>query len=144
MTHLVFSAVLTKTGGNLSATSPEEMQTCYLRNAIGFVIVMQNVIQCLALQAVIAVIGTRMGSVSQNWYSEAYAYRASKIALHMFAKCVAVEYEGKYGVLLLNPGRIGTVPLQASVNGLLKAIESTNIDTEFRFVQYNAEIIPYW
>lgn len=39
-----------------------------------------------------------MVSVSQKWYIEAYAYRASMAALCMVAKCVSVEYEWKYGM----------------------------------------------
>ncbi len=143
ITHFIYNAGMVQVGGSLHTATVQQMQSVYSVNTVGFVRTIQAVMKNLAAEAVIAVVGSRMGSISQNWYGEAYAYRASKAALNIICKGISVEYEDQFAVVMLHPGRIGSVPLTEGVQGMLNAVQATDIDSEFRFVNYNAELIPW-
>ena len=119
------------------------MQNVYSVKSIGFVRIIQGVKKNSAHEAVIAATSSRMGSVSQNSYAGTFAYRATKATRSFICKGISDEYQDKNAVVVLHPGRIGSVPLKDGMRVMLNAIQAPEIDSEFRFINYNAELIPW-
>lgn len=80
---------------------------------------------------------SRMGSISDNSSGGYYGYRASKTALNMLTKSLALDLKDeKIGCLLLHPGYVamamvghkGNVTLKESVAGLTKIIEKATLE----------------
>lgn len=101
---------------------------------------------------VIASITSRMGSIADNGSGGAYAYRASKAALNMLNKSMALDltHQGIITVVL-HPGWVRTdmggrgakLPVDESVAGLLEVVEGlTEIDSG-RFFDWRGQEIPW-
>lgn len=100
----------------------------------------------------IAMITSRMGSVSDNGSGAYYGYRASKAALNAFGKSLAIDLKPKgIAVALLHPGFVQTrmvgfngdiSPAQAAA-GLAQRIEELNLDNTGSFWHSNGELLPW-
>ena len=94
---------------------------------------------------------SKVGSIDDNGSGGSYIYRASKSAINQVAKSLSIDLQFKARFVLLHPGYVktdmtggaGLIDTRTSVQGLLKAIEATNNDTPFRFVDYKADLIPW-
>ena len=100
---------------------------------------------------VLAVLSSKVGSVHDNGSGGAYAYRASKSALNCICKSLSVDLAGQVSMVLLHPGYVrtemtgmnGLIDADESVEGMLRAVESTDSTVGFRWVDYKAELIPW-
>ena len=100
----------------------------------------------------VAMITSRMGSVSDNGSGAYYGYRASKAALNAFGKSLAIDLKPKgIAVALLHPGFVQTrmvgfngdiSPAQAAA-GLAQRIEELNLDNTGSFWHSNGELLPW-
>tara|TARA_B110000211_G_C14025253_1_gene529491 strand:- start:734 stop:1420 length:687 start_codon:yes stop_codon:yes gene_type:complete len=100
----------------------------------------------------IAMITSRMGSVSDNGSGAYYGYRASKAALNAFGKSLAIDLKPKgIAVALLHPGFVQTrmvgfngdiSPAQAAA-GLAQRIEELNLENTGSFWHSNGELLPW-
>ena len=100
----------------------------------------------------IAMITSRMGSVSDNGSGAYYGYRASKAALNAFGKSLAIDLKPKgIAVALLHPGFVQTrmvgfngdiSPAQAAA-GLAQRIEELNLEITGSFWHSNGELLPW-
>ena len=100
----------------------------------------------------IAMITSRMGSVSDNGSGAYYGYRASKAALNAFGKSLAIDLKPKgIAVALLHPGFVQTrmvgfngdiSPAQAAA-GLAQRIEELNLENTGSFWHSNGEVLPW-
>ena len=100
----------------------------------------------------VAMITSRMGSVSDNGSGAYYGYRASKAALNAFGKSLAIDLKPKgIAVALLHPGFVQTrmvgfngdiTPAQAA-SGLAQRIEELNLENSGSFWHSNGEILPW-
>lgn len=100
----------------------------------------------------VAMITSRMGSVSDNGSGAYYGYRASKAALNAFGKSLAIDLKPKgIAVALLHPGFVqtrmvgfnGDITPQQAANGLAQRIEELNIDNTGSFWHSNGESLPW-
>ena len=81
----------------------------------------------------------------------AYSYSASKAAVNIIAKGVAVEYGPRVAVVILHPGYVATrmndyegpVTVEDSVAGMLRAVQNTVADRDARFISYTGEEVPW-
>jgi len=125
-------------------------------NSIAPMLVAQSFVPLLgkrseSLFPVIAFVSSKVGSVDDNGSGGAYAYRSSKSALNTVAKSLSIDLGDEARVVLLHPGWVrtdmtngnGLIDADASVLGLLKAVEATDASTPFRFVDYKACQIPW-
>ena len=100
----------------------------------------------------VAMITSRMGSVSDNGSGAYYGYRASKAALNAFGKSLSIDLKPKgVAVALLHPGFVQTrmvgfngdiTPAQAAA-GLAQRIEELNFQNTGSFWHSNGELLPW-
>ena len=128
----------------------------YEINTIAPLLMAQNFIPLMGkrseeLYPVLSILSSKVGSVDDNGSGGAYAYRSSKSALNNIAKSLSVDLGGEARVVLLHPGYVrtdmtngnGFIDVDESVGGMLNAVEATNVNTGFRFVDYKACLIPW-
>jgi len=103
-------------------------------------------------KAVIANIGSKMGSVADNTSGGCYAYRAAKGALVGISRSMAVDLiHSDVRVLTLHPGWVrtdmtghnGLIDVDESVAGMVDVIARANDYTPGEFVAYDGKVIPY-
>jgi NAD(P)-dependent dehydrogenase (short-subunit alcohol dehydrogenase family) len=100
----------------------------------------------------IAHVTSLMGSIADNSSGGAYAYRASKAALNMFNKNLALEL-GRDGFIcvVLNPGWVKTdlggehAPLAVadSVRGLLRVLDDVVAADNGTFINHDGRRLPW-
>lgn len=103
----------------------EWLARVYRINAIGPALVARHFLPLLPRKApaTFAAIGARVGSVSDNRLGGWYGYRASKAALHMMIRNIAIEWGRRNDraiAVALHPGTVDTplsAPFQANVPG---------------------------
>ncbi|EGU32609.1 C factor cell-cell signaling protein [Vibrio ichthyoenteri ATCC 700023] len=109
----------------------------------------------------LATISARVGSIEDNRLGGWYSYRASKAALNMLLKTIAIEWQRTMihgAVLSLHPGTTDTplsAPFQANVPqgklfksqrvacDLIGLIEAVTPQQSGAFWAYNGEVIPW-
>lgn len=100
----------------------------------------------------IAMITSRMGSVSDNGSGAYYGYRASKAALNAFGKSLAIDLKPKgVAVALLHPGFVqtrmvgfnGDITPAKAAEGLAQRIEELDLDNTGTFWHSNGEVLPW-
>ncbi|KAF2639268.1 3-oxoacyl-reductase [Massarina eburnea CBS 473.64] len=96
---------------NLSAINLETLQKMFAVNTFGPLLVTQALLPNLlkASAPKIAVMSSRMGSISDNGSGGQYAYRASKAGVNAIFKSLAVDLKEKgVVVVVLHPGIVRT------------------------------------
>lgn len=93
-----------------------------------------------------------MGSMDDNTSGGYYAYRASKSALNMITKSLAVDLS-KFGinVIALHPGWVktdmggqsGLLEVQQSIEYMISTIRNANKDVAGKMLNYDGKIIPW-
>ncbi|KAG1696178.1 hypothetical protein DVH05_018711 [Phytophthora capsici] len=96
---------------------------------------------------------SRMGSITDNGSGGVYGYRASKTALNMVTKSLAVDLaKEKIGCLLLHPGYVntamvgfqGTVSPEDSVKGLTKIIANAKLEDSAKMFHFEkGDVLPW-
>mmetsp|Transcript_7855 Transcript_7855/g.15448 ORF Transcript_7855/g.15448 Transcript_7855/m.15448 type:complete len:348 (+) Transcript_7855:39-1082(+) len=141
--------------GNPAVTSAGMLETFQI-NAVGPLLVAQafTPLMCPPTKdaiPILSILTSKVGSVDDNTSGGAYAYRASKSALNNIAKSLHVDLYPRATVVLLHPGYVktdmtggqGLIETEESVDGMLRAVEATNAQTPFRFVDFKACRIPW-
>ena len=104
----------------------------------------------VAKNPICAQISSTMGSITENTSGGFHSYRASKAALNMIFKSVAIDHDW-LTVLQLHPGWMKTkmggdnapVSPATSANGLWKIISSANHSHSGSFLDYQGRHIPW-
>jgi len=98
---------------SLRELDPEWMMENYRINAVGPALVAKHFLPIMAKQGPIcfAALSARVGSISDNRLGGWHSYRASKSALNMFIRNIAIEWQRKNAqsvVVGLHPGTVET------------------------------------
>ena len=98
---------------SLRELDPEWMMENYRINAVGPALVAKHFLPIMAKQGPIcfAALSARVGSISDNRLGGWHSYRASKAALNMFIRNIAIEWQRKNPqsvVVGLHPGTVET------------------------------------
>jgi NAD(P)-dependent dehydrogenase (short-subunit alcohol dehydrogenase family) len=98
---------------SLRELDPEWMMQNYRINAVGPALVAKHFLPIMAKQGPIcfAALSARVGSISDNRLGGWHSYRASKSALNMFIRNIAIEWQRKNAqsvVVGLHPGTVET------------------------------------
>jgi len=102
--------------------------------------------------AKVAFITSRMGSIEDNSSGGAYGYRASKAALNIVAKSLAIDLKpAGVAVAILHPGMVktdmvgphGQVEPEEAGHGLVQRIDELTLDTSGGFWHANGERLPW-
>jgi NAD(P)-dependent dehydrogenase (short-subunit alcohol dehydrogenase family) len=106
----------------------------------------------LAAGAKIVAITSQLGSLAENDSGGLYAYRASKAALNMGMRSLAIDWRDSGLILLmLHPGWVRTdmggpsAPLspQESVQGMVRIIDAATTADHGRFLAYDGRALPW-
>lgn len=98
---------------SLRELDPEWMMENYRINGVGPALVAKHFLPIMAKQGPIcfAALSARVGSISDNRLGGWHSYRASKAALNMFIRNIAIEWQRKNAqsiVVALHPGTVET------------------------------------
>jgi NAD(P)-dependent dehydrogenase (short-subunit alcohol dehydrogenase family) len=98
---------------SLRELDPEWMMENYRINAVGPALVAKHFLPIMAKQGPIcfAALSARVGSISDDRLGGWHSYRASKAALNMFIRNIAIEWQRKNAqsvVVALHPGTVET------------------------------------
>lgn len=98
---------------SLRELDPEWMMENYRINAVGPALVAKHFLPIMAKQGPVcfAALSARVGSISDNRLGGWHSYRASKSALNMFIRNIAIEWQRKNAqsvVVGLHPGTVET------------------------------------
>ncbi|KAG1696286.1 hypothetical protein DVH05_018833 [Phytophthora capsici] len=146
-------------GGGLDVTTKEDMMRQFEVNTVGPFLLTRALLPNLRLavaargQAFVAQITSRMGSIDDNGSGGSYGYRASKTALNMVTKSLALDLQSeKIGCLLLHPGYVktaiinftGTVEPDDSVAGMVRIIERAKPGDELKMFHFEkGDALPW-
>ena len=156
LTHIIHNAGIYGPRGGFGTVSQQDMMDVFRVNTIAPLLVAQTFVPYMKknnnnINPCIAILTSKVGSVDDNGSGGSYPYRASKSACNIVAKSLSIDLHGDVNVVLLHPGYVrtdmtggmGLIDKEESVSGLLKAIESTDNSTPFRWVDFKACLIPW-
>ena len=143
----------TKGGQSLDGIAPDDMLEVFNVNCVGSLRVVKHLKgRVIAAQGVIANVSSKMGSSADNSSGGTYAYRASKAALVIVSKSMAVDLQTDgVRVITLHPGWVqtdmthhsGLIDVEQSVAGMTNVIEHVNDYETGQFVAFDGKIVPY-
>ena len=142
-----------ESGQSLETVTPEEMSVVFDVNCVGPLRVVQHLRNRLVNgRGVIANISSKMGSSADNTSGGCYAYRASKAALVIVSKSMAVDLQPHgVGVITLHPGWVrtdmtdhsGLIDVVTSVAGMTHVIDRIADYDLGAFVAFDGKVIPF-
>jgi NAD(P)-dependent dehydrogenase (short-subunit alcohol dehydrogenase family) len=121
-------------------------------NAIGPLRVTEALLPNLGAGAKVAMITSRMGSMTDNGSGGYYAYRMSKAALNAAGVSLAQDLRPRgIAVALLHPGFVqtqmvgfaGDISPQEAAERLIARIDALTLDTSGSFWHSNGELLPW-
>ena len=132
----------------------EQWQDVLTVNTIAPHIITETLIDNLlaGAPAKVAFVTSKMGSIGDNGYGNAYIYRSSKAGLNAVIKSIAIDLaEKQITTVALHPGWVKTrmggdnaiIDTDTSVNGMTKIIDELNSENSGSFVAYDGQIIPW-
>lgn len=144
----------------LDAVSASGLARAFQINAIGRGLILRECIPLLARQerSIFGVLSARVGSISDNHLGGWYGYRASKAAGNMLLQTAAIESNRtrpKAVFAALQPGTVvsrlsqpfsrghDTVTAQASVTGMLAALDALVARAQAWFIDYRGNHIEW-
>ena len=140
-------------GQSLDNINAQTMMDVFEVNCVGALHVVQTLKnKLLRARGVIANISSKMGSSEDNTSGGCYAYRASKAALVIVSKSMAVDLEPQgVRVITLHPGWVktdmtghtGEITAEESVSGMCKVIENIDQYTPGDFIDWEQQQVPY-
>lgn len=131
-----------------------EMEHFFAVNAIGPLRVTRALLPALRSGADKKIVNltSRMGSIEDNSSGAAYSYRASKAALNMVTRSLAVDL-GPQGFIcaVLHPGWVMTdmggkpapVAPEDSISGMLRVIAALSADDNGKFYDFTGATVPW-
>lgn len=130
----------------------QTMMHQYEVNAIGPLKVTEALLPSLKPGSKVAIITSRMGSMTDNDSGGHYGYRMSKAAVNMAGTSLSVDLKPK-GIIvgLLHPGYVktdmtgnqGFIDTKQSAQGLLNRIEKLNMENTGTFWHAEGEQLPW-
>lgn len=143
---------------DMVTTTKEDLMRHFEVNAVGPFLMTRAFLPNLRLavkasgSAFVVQTTSRMGCISDNSSGGFYGYRASKTALNMITKSLAVDLKDeKIGCLLLHPGYVatemvfnkGNVTPKESVVGLTKIIENATLEDSAKIFHFEGHVLPW-
>lgn len=129
----------------------DAMTRQFLINALGPLKVTTALLPAMAVDAKVGIVTSRMGSIDDNTSGGYYGYRASKAAVNMIGKSLAVDLaDAGIAVALLHPGMVatdmtghrGVTPAHAA-EGLISRMDALTMDGSGGFWHAEGEPLPW-
>ena len=144
---------------SIRSLQPESFEQVFQINTLGPMLVAKHFLPYMNKSKTTAftALSARIGSISDNGLGGWYSYRASKAALNMMLKCLAIESRTRYPDLIitgLHPGTVNTglsepfkknVPAEKlfsaeqSANHLLAVINNLLIDDSGKILAWDGQ-----
>jgi NAD(P)-dependent dehydrogenase (short-subunit alcohol dehydrogenase family) len=123
-------------------------------NALGPLRVTEALLPCLGPGSKVAIITSRVGSLTDNTSGGLYGYRMSKAAANMAGVSLAHDLKGRgIAVILLHPGMVRTeltkgmagesIEPEEAARGLLARIDELTLESTGSFRHANGEWLPW-
>ncbi len=148
---------------SLKQINSEHLMRYFQVNSIGAVLLAKHLLPLFrhSDRSIFASISAKIGSIGDNQLGGWYGYRASKAALNMFMRTVAIEYSRKSPktiVVTLHPGTTNTrlskpfqknvpadklFPVERTVNQLLGVIEKLEKGDSGQFFSWDGSELPW-
>ena len=137
---------------SLDTLNLDEIRHQFEINSLGPIRVTRALLPNLQPGCKVAIVTSRMGSISDNTSGGHYGYRMSKAAVNMAGASLAHDLKSKdIAVVLLHPGYVstdmtdysGSVQPEESVRGLLARIDELDVGTTGSFRHMNGETLPW-
>lgn len=149
--------LLINNAGVLASETLDDMSAATIEyqfrvNALGPVLVTQLLKEQLVKGAKVALITSRMGSMTDNTSGGYYGYRMSKAALNMAGVSLAQDLRAsEFAVGLFHPGYVqtemvnnnGDISAAVAVERLMQGIEQLNMSNTGTFWHSNGEVLPW-
>lgn len=132
----------------------DELQQAFETNCLGPLRLTQALLPHLrrGRRRLVANVSSKMGSVADNSSGGSYGYRASKCALNMVSRSLALDLapEG-FTCLVLHPGWVRTdmggaqapLSVQESVRGMLALLDAASPEHSGEFRDYTGAAVPW-
>lgn len=151
---LVSNAGIGLDSGELGKLDYAFVQQMIVVNTIGPLRLVETFIDNVAAsrERRIAIVSSRMGSISLNLSGAHYGYRASKAGLNAIARSLAIDlFPRGVTVTLLHPGWVNTaggavgaqVPAEESVAGMLNVIARLGNHDTGQFYTFSGQPLPW-
>lgn len=148
---------------SLKQINSEHLMRYFQVNSIGGVLLAKHLLPLFrhSDRSIFASISAKIGSIGDNQLGGWYGYRASKAALNMFMRTVAIEYSRKSPqtiVVTLHPGTTNTrlskpfqknvpadklFPVERTVTQLLGVIEKLDTGDSGQFFSWDGSKLPW-
>ncbi len=136
----------------LGAIDYQSVQTQFDINALGPLRITEALSRQFSRSAKVAMVTSRMGSITDNTSGGRYGYRMSKAALNIAAASLAHDLRPQgVAVAIIHPGLVGTrmigghgdiTPDQAAER-ISQRIDQLNLDNSGSFWHANGELLPW-
>jgi NAD(P)-dependent dehydrogenase (short-subunit alcohol dehydrogenase family) len=113
---------------------------------------LDGMLGCLGSGAKVAIVTSRMGSITDNTSGGSYGYRMSKTAVNMAGVSLAHDLKNDgIAVMLVHPGFVrtemtggnGMIEAEESARGILSRIEGLTLENTGTFWHQNGEALPW-
>ncbi len=120
-------------------------------NVLGAMRALSQIVDCLAPEAKLAVISSRMGSIGTRSAANGWLYRASKAALNSVLKDASIALAGRAVCVALHPGWVRTdmggeqadLDVADSVGGMRRLLGALTGDDNGRFLNHDGAAIDW-
>lgn len=149
---LINNAGILVWGDRLGAVDWDGMRRQFEVNTLGPLRCTNALRERLVRGSKVGLITSRMGSIEDNTSGGAYGYRASKAALNIVGKSLAVDLKPQgVAVAVLHPGMVktdmvgphGQVTPEFAAAGLLARLDELTLETSGGFWHANGERLPW-
>lgn len=136
----------------LGSIDQDSIRQQFETNALAPLMVTEALMDNLAANAKVALITSRMGSVTDNTSGGRYGYRMSKCALNIAGMSLSHDLKPKgVAVALLHPGLVGTemigghgdITPDEAAERLSQRIDELNLSNSGTFWHSNGEVLPW-
>jgi NAD(P)-dependent dehydrogenase (short-subunit alcohol dehydrogenase family) len=148
---------------SLKQINPDNLIRYFQVNSIGGVLLAKHLLPLFRHKqpSIFACISAKVGSIGDNRLGGWYGYRASKSALNMFMKTVAIEYQRRCPqtiVVTLHPGTTDTdlsqpfqknvfpeklFPVEKTVKQLLIVMSKLELNDSGKFFSWDGNVLPW-
>ncbi|HXG22824.1 MAG TPA: SDR family oxidoreductase [Methylomirabilota bacterium] len=140
--------------GRLGALDFADLRSQFEVNALGPLRVTEALLPCLGPGSKVAIITSRVGSLTDNTSGGLYGYRMSKAAANMAGVSLARDLKERgIAVILLHPGMVRTqltqgmegtfIEPEEAARGLLGRIDELTLESTGSFRHANGEFLPW-
>jgi NAD(P)-dependent dehydrogenase (short-subunit alcohol dehydrogenase family) len=137
---------------SLEAATPESAMAQFQVNALAPLFLTRALLQRMQPHAKVALVSSRMGSISDNGSGGYYGYRMSKAALNAAGVSLAHDLKPRgIAVVILHPGAVrtgmtdgqGAIEPEESARGMLNRIDELELDATGHFLHENGTVLPW-